>query len=433
MDWLTIALSLALVAIGLMAISSSEAANQRYTDHVFHQLCALGVGGVVAFGLMIVPYQIFRSYFWGLYALSLGILALVLMTGAVFRGTQGWFEIGSFRVQASEVARPLFVVAFAALLDDQKIRWEDMRSLIKPLAVAAGPVLLLLMQPDLSGALVYIPVTAGMLYLAGARPLHLLSLAVVAGLTFGMPLAATSLEMATQDVDPTRWQRMLISILSGGWPGLIALAVITAFIIGVWWFLKELRISLPSFFLLGALALVYAGAAGGSFLQHHIKHYQKERLVTFVNPSADPLGSGYQVRQSKIAIGSGRFLGKGLSNTTQIRLGFLPTYHTDFIFSVVGEEFGFFGCLGVMAVYLLLVWRCFDVAAGARERFGSLLAAGIGIVFTFHGFFNLGMTLGLTPVIGVPLPLVSYGGSALVSYLMTIGLTLSIYRYRYIL
>ena len=431
-DWLTIALCIALVAAGLMAISSSEAANQRYTDHVFRQLCALGVGGIVAFGFMIVPYQVFRSYFWAFYAASLGVLAMVLMTGAVFRGTKGWFEIGPFRLQASEVARPLFIVAFAAFLD-RKRRWEEIRSLIKPLMVAMGPVFLLLLQPDLSGALVYIPVAAGMLYLAGARPLHLVSLAMVVGLMFGIPLVATSLELATEDTPPTFLQHLIMSVLSGGWPSLAALAAVSALIVGVWWFLKELRIGLPPLFLAGTLTLLCVGAAGGAFLQHHIKHYQKERLVTFVDPSADPLGSGYQVRQSKIAIGSGRVLGKGLEHTTQIRLGFLPTYHTDFIFSVVGEEFGLFGCLALTAVFMFLIWRCFSVAGGARDRFGSLMSAGIGIMFAFYGFINLGMTLGLTPVVGVPLPLVSYGGSALVSYLSTVGFLLSVYRYRYIL
>jgi len=323
-------------------------------------------------------------------------------------------------------------VAFAAFLD-RKTNWEEMRSLVKPLLVVMGPFLLLLMQPDLSGALVYIPVSAGMLYLAGARPLHLLSLAMVAGLTFGIPLAATGLELATEDTAPTFLQHAWLLIFSGGWPAVAALATISVAIIVVYWFLKELRIALPPLFLVGVLALLYIGAAGGAFLQHHIKHYQKERLVTFVDPSADPLGSGYQVRQSKIAIGSGRVLGKGMEHTTQIRLGFLPTFHTDFIFSVVGEEFGLFGCLGLTAVFMFLIWRCFSVAAGARDRFGSLLGAGVGIMFAFYGFINLGMTLGLTPVVGVPLPLVSYGGSALVSYLVTVGLLLSVYRYRYIL
>jgi rod shape determining protein RodA len=316
---------------------------------------------------------------------------------------------------------------------DRKINWEEVRSLIKPLLVASGPVLLLLLQPDLSGALVYIPVSAGMLYLAGARPLHLLSLATVAGLAFGIPLVATSLELATEDAPPTFLQHAALSVLSGGWPALAALAVVGGVIVGICWFFKELRVNLPPLFMAGALTLLCIGVAGGAFLQHHIKHYQRERLVTFVDPTADPLGSGYQVRQSKIAIGSGRFLGKGLEHTTQIRLGFLPTYHTDFIFSVVGEEFGLFGCLVLTAVYVFLIWRCFSVAGSARDRFGSLLGAGIGIMFAFHGFINLGMTLGLTPVIGVPLPLVSYGGSALVSYLATVGFLLSVYRYRYIL
>jgi len=431
-DWMMVFLALSLVFSGLLAIYSSEGVGLHHTDHLFRQCCAFAIGAALAFGLVVVPYQVFQSYYWWSYLFSALCLVFVLFTGTVFRGTKGWFMFGPFRLQASEVARPLFLLSFASYLD-RKIQWENFRALVPPLAIMCVPTGLLLLQPDLSGAIVYVPIVVGMLYLCGARALHLISLGVMTAIILGVPLTSTYLELAMENDSLTSWQKLVGSVLSGGWQTLAALAAVSFVILSVAWFLKKMKIQMPRFLLASALGTVFLGAAGAAIVQHHIKNYQRERLVTFVSPSIDPLGSGYQVRQSKIAIGSGRVLGKGFTQATQVRLGFLPAFHTDFIFSVIAEEFGFLGALIVMGFYLLLVWRGFDIAANARDKFGSLMASGIAIMFAFYGFINIGMTLGLTPVVGIPLPLVSYGGSGLVSHLFAVGLLMSIHRHRYVL
>lgn len=153
-----------------------------------------------------------------------------------------------------------------------------------------------------------------------------------------------------------------------------------------------------------------------------IKDYQKARLESFINPSADPLGSGYHVIQSRIAIGSGRFLGKGYLKGTQRKLRFIPEQHTDFIFTVVGEEMGFVGAVGLVALYFIFLWRALNIMAAVEDVRGRLMSAGITGMFLFHVFVNIGMTLGIMPVTGVPLPLFSYGGSSLVTALIAVGL-----------
>lgn len=157
-----------------------------------------------------------------------------------------------------------------------------------------------------------------------------------------------------------------------------------------------------------------------------LSDYQKNRILNFFTPEHDPSGSGYQVMQSKIAIGSGQIFGKGLFHGTQTQLGYLPEKHTDFIFAVVGEELGLIGCLVVLLLLILLIARCIYIASRARNELGGLLCSGVAALFLFHTLENIGMTLGLMPVTGIPLPFVSYGGSSLATYLIALGLVISV-------
>jgi rod shape determining protein RodA len=157
-----------------------------------------------------------------------------------------------------------------------------------------------------------------------------------------------------------------------------------------------------------------------------IKPYQKDRLAAFVDPAADPLGTGYHVSQSKIAIGSGRWSGWGYGRGPQSRLDFIPAQHTDFVFTVIAEELGFLGALVVLLLYVIIIWRCFTAADRTADRLGRYLAAGVGGVIGFQMIVNIGMTLGLMPVTGIPLPLISYGGSSTVAALIMLGLVQSV-------
>lgn len=178
------------------------------------------------------------------------------------------------------------------------------------------------------------------------------------------------------------------------------------------------------------LIIIGAGAAFMPIFWHFLKDYQKMRLTVFLDPNVDPLGSGYHIIQSKIAIGSGMLFGKGLFGGTQSQLNFLPENHTDFIFAVIGEELGFVGAAVVLTLYLILLYRGVKIAAAAKDNFGALLATGITSMLTFHVLVNVGMTAGIMPVTGIPLPLMSYGVSALTTNLVSIGILLNIYMRR---
>ena len=164
------------------------------------------------------------------------------------------------------------------------------------------------------------------------------------------------------------------------------------------------------------------------YLWNQLRPYQQKRILTFVNPEQDPKGAGYQIIQSQVAIGSGGVWGKGYLNGSQTHLRFLPAQHTDFIFSVIGEEFGFTGISIVMFLFLILILRLIHLASLIREQFESMIVIGITTIITFHTLINVGMTIGMAPVTGLPLPFLSYGGSALVANLLMMGIVLNISR-----
>jgi rod shape determining protein RodA len=172
--------------------------------------------------------------------------------------------------------------------------------------------------------------------------------------------------------------------------------------------------------------LIGVGIAAMPVFWLFLRDYQKARLTIFMNPNTDPLGAGYHIIQSKIAIGSGQIFGKGLFNGTQSQLKFLPENHTDFIFAVVGEELGFIGAVAILLLYFILLYRGVKTAQNARDRFGMLLAAGITSMMAFHVLVNVGMTIGIMPVTGIPLPFLSYGVSSLTTNLLAIGILLNI-------
>lgn len=177
-------------------------------------------------------------------------------------------------------------------------------------------------------------------------------------------------------------------------------------------------------------ALAGMGAVIMPVLWHFLKDYQKKRLTVFLDPNVDPLGSGYHIIQSKIAIGSGMLWGKGLFGGTQSQLNFLPENHTDFIFAVIGEEFGFIGALVVLTLYFIIIYRGIKIAGASRDMFGTLLATGITSMLAFHVLVNVGMTTGIMPVTGIPLPMMSYGVSSLTTNMLSIGILLNIYMRR---
>jgi rod shape determining protein RodA len=176
--------------------------------------------------------------------------------------------------------------------------------------------------------------------------------------------------------------------------------------------------------------MVLIGLAGTPFFWHFLRDYQRQRLLVFLNPNIDPLGAGYTIIQSKIAIGSGGLMGKGWLAGTQNQLNFIPERHTDFIFSTIGEEWGFLGAVVLVIFFFIIIQKAFTISSLTSDRFGKLIATGIGVLLGFQVVINIAMTMGMMPVVGIPLPLVSYGGSSLLATLVAIGLLLNVFMRR---
>jgi rod shape determining protein RodA len=433
LDWSLMAAALGLASLGLLFVFSASAHEGRGTALLVRQGMAMGVGVAGMTLLALLPYQVFQTYARPVYIAGMLLLAAVLVGGTRLRGSRSWFNLGIFYFQPVELSRMAIAVALSAYAE---ARWREMgraQAVIGPVLLAGLPLGMILLQPDLSSALSIAPMTLAVLFASGAPVGTLAALVGTGVLALGIPLASTYAAIVPPAIDAGAVSRFFRSvfddrvIFAAFW-GAVALSVMIG-----WWFLRRFRVFVSRASLVATLAVVLSGVAGSFVVEKAIKPYQRKRLIAFLDPAVDPLGAGYNIRQSQITLGSGRFVGKGYLAGSQSQLGFLPEKHTDFIFSLIGEELGFAGAISVLGVYFWIVFRALDIASTARDRFGRYLAAALGAYFGFTGLVNIGMVMGLMPVTGVPLPFLSYGGSGLVGSFLAIGLLQSIHSRRYIL
>ncbi len=359
MDKLLVLTMLALIALGLVVVSSAARGfigAEGAATFVTKQVIAATAGLIGLIVVLLFDYEEFGRMRWILYGLNLALLMIVLLVGKVTNGAQSWIGFGPVQIQPGEVGKVLLILTLGHQLS-RADQMESIWDLVVP-AVHLAPLLgLILLQPDLGTALVFVVIAAAMVYMAGFPG----------------------------------WKMALL----GGGP-IVAVAA---------WFFAHMTWGVSMW---------------------PLDDYQVRRLQTFVDPMSDPTGAGYQVVQSKISIGSGGLWGRGLYEGIQNQLGFLPEQHTDFIFSVIGEELGFIGGLTVLLLFLILLWRIMSTAAVAKDRYGALIATGVAAMIGFHVLENIGMTLGVMPVTGIPLPFISYGGSSMVTNMVAIGLVLNV-------
>jgi rod shape determining protein RodA len=376
-----------LVIISLLAVYSSSHGNQ--VVYLERQLLALltGLLGLALFAYL--DYHHWQQFSPVLYVLMLLLLLVVLASGSSSSGAQRWLLLGPVSFQPSEICK-LITVACLATFFNLKRRLENIWDIGQLLLLVGLPFLLVFRQPDLGTALVFIAILIGLLTASWSSP-RLLVLVVT-------PIISILL-------------RPMLAL----WLIYILLLVIILFLT---------RASWQDWLLVLGVNIIVGIAL--PFIWGMLKAYQQQRIIAFLNPEADPYGAGYHSLQSKIAIGSGGLFGKGFLHGTQTQLQFIPEQHSDFIFSAIGEEFGFIGAVACLGFFGLYVWRALLISRDAADYFGSLLAAGIAVMMTFHVLANVGMTLGLLPVVGVPLPLVSYGGSSLLMNLIALGVLQSI-------
>jgi rod shape determining protein RodA len=432
-DWTFVFAVIGLVATGTVAMLSAASTTMYYSAILQKHFIALALGSVLFAAALAFNYQVYQDQSKALYAIAIVLMAAVLVIGTAARGHRAWIRLPGFSFQPAELARVLVVLVLADFLDRRALRVQDVSTVLISLAIAAPIMILILKQPDFSTTLTFLPMITGMLFCAGADVFQLLFVFGYGALTLAVPLVITLCQVRFPDALPGSLPAFVLSVSRMGWATLATMLALGAFSALLWRLLTWMRLQVkPLAFIV--LPLVASGALiTGIAINRQMKSYQRNRFVAFVAPSTDVQGASYNVIQSKVAIGSGGVWGKGLFSGTQSQLGFLPERHTDFIFANVGEEMGFVGASLILGLYMIVLWRIVTAAREARDRYGYLVCAGLASMFAFVMILNIGMCLGLMPVAGIPLPLISYGGSSLVINLWSLGIVANIYARRYAL
>jgi rod shape determining protein RodA len=351
----------ALSAIGLLSIYSATHQSLRALDldvmtFVKKQVAAVILGVILMLLIATFDYRFFKVYAGLLYGVSVLSLALVQVPGigSSSSGAQRWFEFGGFQLTPSEFAKLALILMLSAMLSELKTPTPELADVIRACLVAAVPMALVFIQPDIGTSIVLVAIVVGILVVAGTKLWHLLALA-----------------------------------------GTAIVLIFLVFQMGI------------------------------------IKDYQIERLTGFFDQQGSSDAATYNREQSEIAIGAGGLFGRGYLAGTQTNLDFVPEQHTDFIFTVVGEEFGFVGSAVVLMLFAILIWRAIRISYLSKDPFGTYVAAGVASMFAIQMFVNIGMVIGIMPITGIPLPFVSYGGTAMITNLIAAGLLLNIHMRRF--
>ena len=371
--------------ISLFSISMNQFGDLAITTFT-KQLLFL-IPAIVGFlTILFIPKYMIHKYIYPAYSLML-MLVLIPFLFETIAGTHRWINIGlPVSVQPSEFAKWIVVVALARYLSDHNLQMKKFTTIIFPIFIALVPAIIVLQQPDLGTAIILLMPILPMLYWVGARPFHL----------FILVAPVLSIATAFHTTSFTVWAILMGSTIYLMRPRLF---------FGVMLYFGNIFLGLLS-----------------PFLWNSLRPYQQKRILTLFNPELDPLGAAYQTIQSKVAIGSGGFLGKGLGEGTQTHLKFLPVQESDFIVSVIGEELGFITIAVMLIIFANFILKIVKIAFLAKERFAGLVLIGIGTIFMAHVFVNTAMSTGMIPVKGLPLPFISAGGSFLVSCFIMIGL-----------
>jgi rod shape determining protein RodA len=341
-----------LAAVGLATVHS--ASSEMVHDYLPRQALWVGFGLLVMIAAMSVEYHVLLDSSVILYVVGLGMLIAVLAHGTVRGGAANWFQIAGFQFQPSEFAKLATALYLARYLSALNTPLLNLRQIAIGVGIVLVPMVLVGIEPDMGGALMFAPIAGGMILVSGVR-IRLLLIAVLIGAVFAVAL----------------WS-------------------------------------------------------------YGMKPYQRQRVLTFISPTTDPLGSGYQVRQSKIAVGSGELAGKGYMQGTQSQLRFLPARHTDFILAVLAEEWGFLGVAVVLGLFAFYVTSAAQIAMRARDRAGLLVVVGLLSMQCFHILYNAAMVIGAVPITGIPIPFISYGGTFMMVNFCAVGIILGVDLRRYV-
>jgi len=403
LSWSLVVFWAALIGVGLVAIYSAtqgpvaEFLPSYIQINFYKQLIAFGICILLLIGLQFINPRTFQEGSYVFYGLGLLLMVATLLFGKEVSGSKSWLVVGPFNVQTSELMKIATILAVANYLTSQRnISAENIKTALTTVLIILVPTILVILQNDTGTAIIFVALIPVILFWSG--------------LPYGISLFIISPAIIGY-----------LTIISWYW-GLIATVVITLMI-----FMLQRRSWLTfASFVTGIIIVIGIQVSLSQVLQPH----QRARIEAFTNPSFDPQGAGWNVIQAKTAIGSGGLYGKGFMEGTQTQLRFLPEQWTDFIFCVIGEEFGFLGASFVILLLLGLTTRLLMAAANHKHPFAQLVMIGVTTIFFMHFFINVGSATALLPVIGVPLPFVSYGGSALITNTIMLGICLNLDFYK---
>ncbi len=393
-----------LVFFGFISIYSSQYSEElpfvSLRNESFKQLIWILICFIIFFIIQIIEYRFIFDLAVPLYFLSIILLVLVLLFGQEVKSSVSWFNFFGLKLQPSEFAKFSTALILAKVFDSSNLKVDGVKSLIKVSTLILIPFILILFQGDTGTALVYFSFFLVLLREGLSLKFFFITLSFIVIFMMGIILEKTILYT-------------IFTIL---------------FLIIVGLSIKDFKkiINSSIFFVLAILVI-----NGQDFLMNNVlKPHQKKRIESLINPNADPLGAGWNVTQSKIAIGSGSFLGKGYMEGSQTSFNFVPFQSTDFIFSVIGEEFGYLGSMIFIILYFIFLYRVLILAENQKDKFARVFGYSVFSIIFFHFFVNISMTLGLFPVVGIPLPFVSYGGSSLLSFSLLIFIFLKLNSFK---
>jgi rod shape determining protein RodA len=358
------------------------------------------------------------------YIVLILLLVITLFFGKVVNGARSWLGPSGIGIQPSEFAKVTTIIFLAYYLERVGRRIRDLRYFAASFLICLLPVFLILLQPDLGSAIVYIPILLFMTFTAGAK-LRYLCFVITAGMLMMIftVLPAWQQEIVGEEV-------LFVQIFTGReliiYP-VITLVLVVAFSSAGYLLTKKSYL----YWIIYGSSIFLVSLLGAVAARRVIQDYQIMRLIVFLNPEVDPRGAGWNIIQSQTAIGSGGVLGKGFLQGTQSHYRYLPQQSTDFIFSIMAEEWGFVGAIAVFSLFGIILIRGLYIVSIAKDRFAVYIGSGVlGMIF-FHFMINIGMAMGIMPVTGIPLFFLSYGGSSLWTALIGVGLIMSIYQHRY--
>ena len=420
-DYLLILVVLILVALGVLFIYSSSINSEgvSVTNEYIKQIIWASIGFVIMIFVTLYDFRKTESFTPYLYVFLILLLVYTRIFGRYVNGAKSWIGIGEFGVQPSEFGKIFFILFLARFLDESK-NMNQFKRFIYAIGILLLPMGLILIQPDLGTASVYIPIFLTMCFIAGIPIKYILYVLAFGILTvFFTVIPVWNMEIAEKPL-------VFISVLTN--LKLRALLISSVLLITLLGYVVRRYFHGPKYiywitlvFSVICLSLIFSMVLG-----KFLKDYQIKRLIIFMNPNKDRLGAGWNIIQSKVAIGAGGMTGQGYLQGTQSHYRFLPQQSTDFIFSILSEELGFIGGIFVFSLYFVILLKILYIIRKCINRYGSYICAGIFGMFSFHFFVNVGMVMGIMPITGIPLLFLSYGGSSLLTAMTCIGLVMNI-------